>query len=172
MSSLFINVHYVPGGRGCRPGPRYWDNLKGGLRTSLRSALSHRFRNIPVKPSPEVAELHKQMKHYHTSRRGSGLQRWGHCCGPVGRRWFPESQGSPRPAALPGLWDVLSPPRTVGFSGALVSSYARWAQVLAGDRPQSVLCAAGGGAAVWRLAGSRRDQTVGHERITVRRACR
>ena len=57
MSSLYINVHYVPGGRACRPGPRYWDNLKGGLRTSLRSALSHRFRNIPVKPSPEVAEI-------------------------------------------------------------------------------------------------------------------
>ena len=36
------------------------------------------------------------------------------CCGPVGRRWFPESWGSPRPAALPRIWEVLSPPRLVG----------------------------------------------------------
>ena len=36
------------------------------------------------------------------------------CCGPVGRRRFPESRGSPRPIALPGIWEVLSPPRLVG----------------------------------------------------------
>ena len=36
------------------------------------------------------------------------------CCGPVGRRRFPESWGSPRPAALPRMWEVLSPPRLVG----------------------------------------------------------
>ena len=37
------------------------------------------------------------------------------CCGPVGRRWFPESWGSPRPAALPGMREVLSPSRIGGL---------------------------------------------------------
>ena len=58
---------------------------------------------------------------------------------------------------------VLSPPQSVGFIGALVSSFARWAQCALGIVPRSVLCAAGGGAAVWRLAGSRIGQTVGKE---------
>ena len=71
------------------------------------------------------------------------------CCGPVGRRWFPESLGSPRPATPPWRRVVLSPPRTVSFIGALVSSFARWAQFALGIDPRRVLCAAGGSAAVW-----------------------
>ena len=72
---------------------------------------------------------------------------------------------------------MLSPPRLVGVFGALASSFARWAQVALGIVPRSVLCAAGGGAAVWRLAGSRRDQTVGKNgsqfsmRVQVKCAC-
>ena len=40
------------------------------------------------------------------------------------------------------------PTKLVGVSGALVSSVACWAQVALGIVPQSVQCAAGGGAAV------------------------
>ena len=92
------------------------------------------------------------------------------CCGPVGRRWFPESRVSPRPAAPPWMREVLSPPRMVGFIGALVSSVARWAQFALGDRaPERAVC---GG---WRrsrmeigwLAG-RPDS--GQNRITMRHA--
>ena len=89
-----------------------------------------------------------------------------HCCGRVGRRGFPESLGSPHPVAPPWRRVVLSPPRTVGFFGALVSSVARWAQIALGIVPRSVLCAAGGGAAVRWKAGSRGDQTAGKDGFT------
>ena len=43
-------THYAGlGGRGCRPGPRYCDNLEGEPKTSLRSAFGHTSRNITVK---------------------------------------------------------------------------------------------------------------------------
>ena len=57
------------------------------------------------------------------------------CCGPVGRRRFPESLGSPRPAAPPWRWVVLSPPNLVGVSGAFTSSVAWWAQFALGINP-------------------------------------
>ena len=72
---------------------------------------------------------------------------------------------------------MLSPPQSVGVSGALVSLVALWARFALGIVPRRVLCAAGGGAAVWRLAGSRRDQTVGKNgshfgmRVQVKCAC-
>ena len=63
------------------------------------------------------------------------------CCGPVGRRRFPESLGSPRPATPPWRWVVLSPPNLVGVSGAFASSVARWVQIALGDRPpESAVC--------------------------------
>ena len=53
---------------------------------------------------------------------------------------------------LGGGWCCLHP-NLVGVSGAFASSVARWAQVALGIVPRSVLCAAGGGAAVYgRLA--------------------
>ena len=42
------------------------------------------------------------------------------------------SRGAP---ALPGMWEVLSPPRSVGFIGALVSSVRAVGPCHAGDRP-------------------------------------
>ena len=99
------------------------------------------------------------------------------CCGPVGRCLFPESRGSPRPAAPPWRRVVLSPPRMVGFIGALVSSFAQWAQFALGIVPRRVLCAAGGGAAVYgRLAcgETRQRAKIGSQcnmRVQVKCAC-
>ena len=89
------------------------------------------------------------------------------CCGPVGRRRFPESLGSPRPAAPPWRWVVLSPP--IGWWAFPGRSFLRsrgGPNSHLGIVPRRVLCAAGGGAAVWRLAGSRRDQTAGKDGFT------
>ena len=77
----------------------------------------------------------------HLSCNASAYNFASHCCGPVGRCRFPESLGSPRPAAPPWRWVVLSPPILVGVSGAFASSVARWAQFALGDRPpESAVC--------------------------------
>ena len=64
----------------------------------------------------------------------SGCLTLRRCCARrAGRRWFPESTGSPRPAAPPWDWGaVLSPPRTVGvirgvrFLGRAVGPVCTW----------------------------------------------
>ena len=93
------------------------------------------------------------------------------CCGPEGRRWFPESTGVATPcSASLGLGGAVSTSDGGRYSGRSFPRSRGGPGLHVGIGPGACCVAAGGGAAVWCVAGSRRDQTVGECSITVMRA--